>query len=205
MTRLARLAVAVPAAGQVTERAPEYAAGGYAPRLPGLGARYLSGLERELQALGWAPIESHGLLAAAEERCGLWLVTPRRISRRARVRAWRGGRFLDAPGGLSDLAAACTSAPGTLAVCLAAVMGGGEPPRGLIGMLAANSVPVGRVSAGPESGRRARWAVEVLVAPSLGASVLAGLRERVAAAPRCAWCHTPVLGSACTRCRGGAA
>jgi hypothetical protein len=199
MSGRARPALAVvPATGM-----PAAPIGRYEPRLPGIGARYVSGLHGELESLGWSAVEIQSLLAAAEERCGLWLITPRRMHLPVQVQRWRSGRFTRAQG-LAELAAACAAAPRALGVCVAAVSGRGEPPGAVRRALAEGPIQIGRVSGGEAPRLHVTWAVEVLVAPSLGVSALAGMRERIAAAPRCAWCHLPVLGSSCPRCRVGA-
>ena len=155
--------------------------------------------------LGWTPAETLGLLAAAEERCGLWVVTPRRLvaprcgcrpGGRAGSCGWRAA--------FSSWLRAAAAAPSGLGVCLLAVSGPGDPPRWLLSSLLPAAGQAGRVADGVAEQLGVSWAVELLIAPALGPAALAGLRERISAAPRCAWCHVPVLGSSCSRCRGGA-
>jgi hypothetical protein len=179
--------------------------GRHRPGIPGLGTRFLAGLERDVTGLGWTSAETLGLLAAAEERCGLWVAAPRRLSTAVRVLVWRSGRFVPAAGGLSELKSAAAAAPSGLGLCLVAASGTGDPPRSLLSALQPAAERAGRVADGVAAQLRVPWAVELLIAPALGPAALAGLRERINSAPRCAWCHVPVLGSSCSRCRGGAA
>ena len=205
MSSGARLAVASTRAHECGQPAAGDPVGGsHRSGFPGLGARFLGALEADVVRLGWTPAETLGLLAAAEERCGLWVVTPRRLSTAVRVSAWRSGRFVRVAGGILELAGAAAAAPSWLGVCLLAVSGPGNPPRSLMSSLLPAVGQAGRVADGVAEQLDVPWAVELLIAPALGPAALAGLRERISAAPRCAWCHVPVLGSSCSRCRGGA-
>jgi hypothetical protein len=176
----------------------------FRPQLPGLGARYLSSLAADAGRRGWSEGEMLGLLAAAEERCALWAVTPRSLRRTPCVSRWASGGWSDAAGGLDDVVAAAASAPSRMAVCLAAVSGPKIPPRRLVAPLECRGVQIGKVSPGVAGDLATPWAIEVLIAPALAPGGLAGLRERIASAPRCAWCRIPVLGSSCPRCREAA-
>jgi hypothetical protein len=176
----------------------------YRPQLPGLGARYLSSLAADAGKRGWSDGEMLGLLAAAEERSALWAVTARRVKRGPRVCRWVSGRWVDATGGLDEVTAAAVSAPSRAAVCLAAVSGPRMPPRRVLAPLEQSGAQIGRVRPGLVGDLGGPWVIEVLVAPALAPSGLAGLRERIASAPRCAWCRIPVLGSSCPRCREAA-
>jgi hypothetical protein len=173
----------------------------YRPQLPGLGARYLSSLAAEAGRRGWSEGEMLGLLTAAEERCALWAVTPRRLRRSPRVSRWVSGRWTDMVGGLDEVTAAAGAAPSRVAVCLAAVSGRKMPPRRLVAPLERRGAQIGRVSPGVAGDIGVSWTIEVLVARALAPGGLAGLRERIASAPRCDWCRIPVLGSSCPRCR----
>ena len=176
----------------------------FRPHLPGLAARYLSSLAADAGRRGWSEGEMLGLLAAAEERCALWAVTARPLRRGPRVSRWVSGRWIDASGGLGEVTAAAVSAPSRVAVCLVAVSGPKMPPRRLVAPLERGGAHVGQVHPGLAGELGAPWAIEVLVAPALAPGGLAGLRERIASAPRCAWCRIPVLGSSCPRCREAA-
>jgi hypothetical protein len=68
---LGELAVAGPAEDEAVFRS----------RLPGLGARFLAALAADVGRRGWRAGEARGLLAAAEERCGLWVLAPRPLGR----------------------------------------------------------------------------------------------------------------------------
>ncbi|MGN6380327.1 MAG: hypothetical protein ACTHNU_15340 [Gaiellales bacterium] len=164
----------------------------------------MASLADEAGRLGWTAVETAGLLAAAEERCALWILTGRRLHREPRVCRWRNGRLTDAEGGVEALAAAAAGAPARTSVCLAAVSGRRRPPRSIISTLARSGARIGRVTGGVADELEVTWAVEVLIAPALAPRGMAGLRERIAAAPRCAWCRIPVLGSSCPRCREAA-
>jgi hypothetical protein len=168
-----------------------------------LGRSFLHNLESELSRSGWSAGESLGLLAAAEERCGLWMVSPR-LPRGVRVQVWRSGRFVDAGCGLAALAHILAAAPSGQGLPMIAVSGAADPPPGVVRELAQPDIQVGRMAGGLARQLGLRWAVEAAIVPALGPGALAGLRERINSAPRCAWCHVPVLGSSCTRCRGGA-
>jgi hypothetical protein len=173
-------------------------------QLPGLAARYLSSLAADAGRRGWSDGETLGLLAAAEERCALWAVTPRSLRHVPRISRWVSGRWTDAACGLDDVTAAATCAPSRMAVCLAAVSGPKLPPSRVVARLERCGAQIGQVSAGLAGDLATQWAIEVLVAPALAPAGLAGLRERIASAPRCGWCRLPVLGSSCPRCREAA-
>jgi hypothetical protein len=186
-----------PAAGSPGETAP------FRAQLPGLGGRFLAALQADTRRMGWTEAETVGLVAAAEERCALWVIAGRSLGRRPRVLRWRAGRLTGEPDGLDAVHAASLSAAPRLSVCLAAGSGR-RPPRHLLETLEAAGARVGRVDGGLAASLDVAWAVEVLVAPAMPVGALPGLRERIAAAPRCAWCRTPVLGRSCPRCRGAA-
>jgi hypothetical protein len=100
------------------------------------------------------------------------------------------------------LTRAAASAPAGSAVVLAAASGRHRPPAAALAALQRTGVPTGRLADGLASELDVPWALELLLAPLLAPAALAALRERIAAAPRCGWCRTPVLGSACRRCGG---
>jgi hypothetical protein len=175
---------------------------GFRSRLPGLGARFLAALAADAEGRGWAPAEVHGLLAAAEERCRLWVFLPRRVGRAPRAAAWRAGGLVELEGGPRALAGIPRATAAASAVCIAAASGARRPPAAMLARLERARIPVGQLADGVAEELRVGWALELLAAPALGPAALAALRERIAAAPRCGWCHTPVLGSSCPRCRG---
>ena len=170
--------------------------------LPGLGARFLAALAADAGRRGWSAGELHGLLAAAEERCRLWVFMPRRLGRTPRAAVWRSGCLMELEGGPKALAGILRATAAGSAVCIAAASGDRRPPAAMLARLERAGVPVGWIADGLAEEHGAAWAVELLAAPALGPAALAGLRERIAVAPRCGWCRTPVLGSSCPRCRG---
>jgi hypothetical protein len=188
-----QLAVAGPAEDETVFRS----------RLPGLGARFLAALAADVERRGWRAGETRGLLAAAEERCGLWLLAPRPLGR-PRAAVWRAGAPVPVGGGLRALTSAAASAHAGSAVAVAATSGRRRPPAAAVAGLQRAGVPIGRLTDGLAGELDVPWALELLLAPLLAPAALAALRERIAAAPRCGWCRTPVLGSACRRCRGAA-
>jgi hypothetical protein len=182
-------------------------------RLPGIGGRYLEGVAAHAAAHGWQPGEVAALVAAIEDRCSMWILCS---SSRALVRAglaaerarlgraggarfgegrWRAAR-MPAPATVSDVMLA-GKARG--AVCVAAESGRAAP-EGLVRSAAAGGARTARMERGLAAALGARWAVELLVAPAIPAGSLVGLREQVAAAPRCGWCRTPLIGATCRRC-----
>jgi hypothetical protein len=85
------------------------------------------------------------------------------------------------------------------AVC-AAAESGRRPPTDLVLAAAAGGARTASMDQGLASALGARWAIELLVAPAIPAGSLVGLREQVAAAPRCGWCRASLVGSTCRRC-----
>lgn len=182
-------------------------------RLPGIGGRYLAGVATHVTGLGWSASEVAALVAALEDRCSMWIVCSSAVAlvraglappgprfRRAAATRFAGGRWnvARAPAGatVTDLVRAGIARG---AVCVAAESG--RPPRsGLVRAAAVGGAHTASMDRGLASALGARWAIELLVAPAIPTGSLVGLREQVAAAPRCAWCRAPLVGSTCRRC-----
>lgn len=182
-------------------------------RLPGIGGRYLEGVAAHVAAHGWPPAEVAALVAAVEDRCSMWILCS---SSRALVRAGlaperaRFGRASAARYGEGRWLAVRTPGAETVAelmragsargaVCVAAESGR-RPPEGIVRAAAACGARTGVMERGLAAALDVRWAVELLVAPAIPAGSLLALREQVAAAPRCGWCRTPLIGATCRRC-----
>ena len=188
-------------------------AGSHELRLPGIGGRS-SRRDRH-------PCGSPGLARRRRRRAGRGVGRPMRDVDRVLVRcgsrpsgpgarraARRAGRLrpvsVAAGGATSGSPAADTVADlmragiARGAVCAAAESAGcrrramcGQPPR------------AERTRHPWNGGWRERWThvgTQLLVAPSIPSGSLVGLREQVAAAPRCGWCRAPLVGSICRRC-----
>jgi hypothetical protein len=170
-------------------------ADGYLARVPGFGGRYLQGLAAHTTARGWARAETLGLVAAVEERMAVWLMRPRRLGRAVAERH---------PGGPGDLPTAVReiALAGSRGGLGLAAVSGGRAPASLLRDLGLAGARIGRIDGGAAAELGLRWAVEVAVVPVLAAAGLASLREQIAVAPRCGWCHVPVLGASCRRCLG---
>ncbi len=169
-------------------------------RLPGIGARFIAGVTAEATAQGWRHTELSGLVAAAEERSLLWLVTPAaRPWRSPEIRRWRTRRFVASDQDLRSLVLT-TAAARDRSVCLVGVSGAGRGADAISEKLATAGARVGRIESGVAGALGVRWAVELLVAPLLTRDALQSLRDVMASAPRCGWCGIPVLGSRCLRC-----
>jgi hypothetical protein len=192
---------------------PRVEADTYELRLPGIGGRYLTGVANHVADHGWSPTEAAALLAALEERCSMWIVcssagslvraglaSERARSPRAAATRFVGGRWgvvrTPARGMVVDLMRA-GAARG--AVC-AAAESGRRPPSDIMRAAAAGGARTASMGRGLAGALGARWAVELLVAPAIPPGSLVGLREQVAAAPRCGWCRAPLVGSTCRRC-----
>jgi hypothetical protein len=185
----------------------------YELRLPGIGGRYLTGVAAHVAGQGWSAAETAALLGALEDRCSMWVVSSSGAAlvraglaplgtraRRAAATRFTSGRWgpvgIPAARTVSDLVRA-GSARG--AVC-AAAESGRRPPTDLMRAAAAGGARTASMDQGLASALGARWAIELLVAPAIPAGSLVGLREQVAAAPRCGWCRAPLVGSTCRRC-----
>jgi hypothetical protein len=185
----------------------------YELRLPGIGGRYLTGVAAHVAGQGWSAAETAALLGALEDRCSMWVVSSSGAAlvraglaslgtraRRAAATRFTSGRW--GPVGIptartvSDLVRA-GSARG--AVC-AAAESGRRPPTDLLRAAGAGGARTASMDQGLACALGARWAIELLVAPAIPAGSLVGLREQVAAAPRCGWCRAPLVGSTCRRC-----
>jgi hypothetical protein len=185
-------------------------------RLPGIGGRYLAGVATHVAAHGWPADEVAALLAALEDRCAMWIVcsSGAALGRaglgpegarplRAAAARFAGGRWgparIPAAETISDLMRA-GSVRG--AVC-AAAESGRQPPSSFVRAAAAGGAHAASMDRGLARALGARWAIELLVAPSIPSGSLVGLREQVAVAPRCGWCRAPLVGSTCRRCAPG--
>jgi hypothetical protein len=185
----------------------------YELRLPGIGGRYLAGVAAHVSEQGWSAAEAVALLGAMEDRCSMWVVSSSGAAlvraglapegaraRRAGATRFTAGRWgpvrIPAPGTVRDLMRA-GAARG--AVC-AAAESGRRPPTDLVLAAAAGGARTASMDQGLASALGARWAIELLVAPAIPAGSLVGLREQVAAAPRCGWCRASLVGSTCRRC-----
>jgi hypothetical protein len=183
-------------------------------RLPGIGGRYLEGVAAHVAAHGWPPGEVAALVAALEDRCSMWILcsssralvraglAPEHCGRLGRAGAARYGegrwRVVRIPAAETVAEVMCAgSARG--AVCVAA--GSGRlPPESIMRAAAACGARTGSMETGLAAALDVRWAVELLIAPAIPAGSLVALREQVAAAPRCGWCRTPLIGATCPRC-----
>lgn len=185
----------------------------YELRLPGIGGRYLVGVAAHVARQGWSATEAAALLGALEDRCSMWIVCSSGAAlvraglapegaraRRAAATRFAGGRWgpvrIPAAKTICDLMRA-GAARG--AVC-AAAGSGRRPPTDLVRSAAAGGARTASMDQGLASALGSRWAIELLVAPAIPTGSLVGLREQVAAAPRCGWCRAPLVGSTCRRC-----
>jgi hypothetical protein len=211
-----RLIPALSPAGRIA-RAEGLAGGDAAEhelRLPGIGGRYLAGIAAHVRGQGWAPAETSALLQALEHRAAMWVVCPSaaalqragliegRRGLRTPCARWTTGRWGRVALDARALAAVAEAGHGR-GVCVAAVSGRGAPDR-VVRAVTAPGVRSGTLAAGLAASLGVPWTVELLVAPALPVGSLMALRERVAAAPRCAWCGVPMLGPECRRCLPGA-
>jgi hypothetical protein len=185
--------------------------------LPGLGARYLTGVAQSATGSGWTAPEVGALIVELQARCTYWLAAPRADRAAGAPRAargtwgrrscviWSGDRFTrsrGSAGALRDVVAAALERDATVAVASS----GTALPRDLgaaLTELSAAGIDSGRMSHGGDRRRLGRWAVEALGAPRLDGR-LGRLREQFASAPRCGWCALPVIGRRCRRCSPGA-
>jgi len=189
------------------------ALGSYELRLPGIGGRYLAGVAAHVARHGWSAMEAAALLGALEDRCSMWIVCSSGAAlvraglapegaraHRAAATRFAGGRWagvrIPAAGTISDLMRAGTARG---AVC-AAAESGRRPRRDLLRAAAVGGARTASMDPGLASALGSRWAIELLVAPAIPTGSLVGLREQVAAAPRCGWCRAPLVGSTCRRC-----
>jgi hypothetical protein len=192
---------------------PHHSGGPLELRLPGIGGRYLEGVAAYVTAHGWSPLETAALVAALEERSSIWIACsssralvraglaaePARLRRAGAVRfgggRWRAARLPPAAT-ISELMRAGISRG---ALC-AAAESGRRAPRCVLEAATAGGARTASMERGLAAALGARWAVELLVAPAIPSGSLVALREQIAAAPRCAWCRTPLIGSTCRRC-----
>ncbi len=178
-------------------------------RLPGIGGRYLAVLADHAHARGWEAPEVGALLDAVEERSAMWIVCPsaavlRRAGLIARGRGrracarWASGRWTRAAADADALAAVAAAArPG---VVRAAAVSGRRAPARFVSAVAVPGVRCGRLEQGLAAALGVAWTVELLLAPALPPGSLMTVRERIAAAPRCGWCGTPMPDGRCRRC-----
>jgi hypothetical protein len=180
----------------------------------GVGARYLTSVAASAAAAGWQGDEILALVSELERRTVQWVAANTVSSLLA------GGRRRAVPGTRRAAmlvtgrwgAAACSppegdrlvrSAARRNAACLVAMSGAGHPAwaaTSFVRWRAAGARGGVVAETGESAAIGARWAVNVVVSPRVSPSDLPGLREQLAAAPRCGWCHLPVLGAACERC-----
>jgi hypothetical protein len=181
------------------------------PVLPiGIGARYLAAVASSAAAAGWHVDELRALVSEIDRRTVQWVAASstsallpgrRRWPRRAAKLV--AGRWTETVCAADEGDRLVKSAGRRNAVCLVAISGTGHPRWVATAFTRwrAAGARGGRVGEALESASiGARWAVDVVVAPRVPARDLPGLREQLAAAPRCGWCHLPVLGVACERC-----
>jgi hypothetical protein len=183
-------------------------------RLPvspiGIGARYLAAVTSNAAAAGWHVDELRALVSEIDRRTVQWVaassasaLVPGRRRRARRAAKLVAGRWTETVCAADEGDRLVKSATRRNAVCLVAISGAGHP-RWVAGAFArwrAAGARGGLVGEALEcTSIGARWAVDVVVAPRVPARDLPGLRELLAAAPRCGWCHLPVLGVACERC-----
>lgn len=187
----------------------------YRLRMPGVGGRFLFAIARAAAAGGWQACDTVALVAAIEERSCMWVVAPtlRAIApvgpagrpallRRRQMATFEHGRWWLSGCDVERLRAAASAAPGAY-LTRAVVLSGRRVPRPVRAALDAPGVATGTLERGLAATLHTRWAAELLVAPSITRAGLAVLRDRVAGAPRCGWCRTPVLGVRCPRCSVG--
>jgi len=186
----------------------------YRLRLPGIGGRWLAGIAAEAAARGWPATDVVALVAAVEDRTCMWLAAPNLgrlvgagLLGRARLPRRRAGAMFEQ--GLwrwarcdgESLVSALT--PADAAVTRIAAVSGARPPADLVRALESGGCRSGRLDTGLAAAMGTRWAVELVVGPTVSAAGLGVLRDQIAGAPRCSWCRTPVLGVRCPRCAGG--
>ena len=183
-------------------------------RLPGIGGRYLTGVADHVSLRGWSAEEAGALLAALEDRCSMWIVcssgnavaraglAPDRPGglRRAGAARFAGGRWDAARIPPAESVTELMRAGAARGAVCAAAESGRLPPSSFVRAAAAGGAHTASMDRGLAAALGARWAVEFLVAPAIPAGSLVGLREQIAAAPRCGWCRAPLIGSTCRRC-----
>ncbi len=185
-------------------RDPSPTEAAHGSRLPGIGARFVAGVAAEAEREGWGQTELAGLVAAAEERSALWLVTPAPGRRRApEIRRWQSVRFVRSDKDPRVAGADRVGGAGTQRV-RGGNFGLSRRADVITAKLALVGARVGRVDVGVADALDVGWAVELMIAPRLTRDALGSLREVMASAPRCGWCGVPVLGNRCRRCAGDA-
>jgi hypothetical protein len=181
--------------------------------LPGIGGRYLAGVARHVAAHGWPAGEVAALVAAMEDRCSMWIVcssatalvragvSPEGVRvPRAGASRFSGGRWQRVRIPTSETVTELMHAGTARGAVCAAAESGRFPPSRLVGAAAAGGAHTASMDRGLASVLGAAWAIELLVAPAIPSGSLVALREQVAAAPRCGWCRSPLVGSTCRRC-----
>jgi hypothetical protein len=182
-------------------------------RLPGIGGRYLMGIDTHLAAAGWSSPERAALLQAFEARAVMWvaaapaaalrrarLASLRRTPRRTAAIRYASGRWTGEPmPAAAEVAEIAVAARTRGAMCALAASGAARADS-LVTAAREAGARTAAMPAGLAAAIGARWAVELLVAPALPPGSLVGLRERVATAAPCDWCGVPVLGTVCGRC-----
>jgi hypothetical protein len=182
-------------------------------RLPGIGGRYLAGVATHVAVRGWPAAEVGALLAALEDRCAMWIVCSSgaalvraglgpEVARPLRAAATRfaGGRWGPVRIPATETVAGLMRAGSARGAVCAAAESGRLPPSSFLRAAAAGGARTASMDRGLARALGARWVIELLVAPSIPSGSLVGLREQVAAAPRCGWCRAPLVGSTCRRC-----
>jgi hypothetical protein len=182
-------------------------------RLPGIGGRYLAGVATHATSLGWSPSEVAALVAALEDRSSMWIVCSSAVAlvraglapaaprfRRAVATRFGGGRWNCSRAPAAETVTDVVRAGLARGAVCAAAESGRPPPSGLVDAAAAAGAHTASMDRGLAAALGARWAIELLVAPAIPTGSLVGLREQVAAAPRCGWCRAPLVGSTCRRC-----
>jgi hypothetical protein len=182
-------------------------------RVPGIGGRYLEGVAAHVEAHGWPAGEAAALVAALEDRCSMWILCS---SFRALVRAgladghprlhragaarFGDGRWRAVPMPAAPTVAELMRAGRARGAVCAAAESGRLPPERILRAAAEGGARTASMDHGLAAALGVRWTVELLVAPAIPAGSLIALREQVAAAPRCGWCRTPLIGATCRRC-----
>lgn len=189
----------------------------YRLRLPGVGGRFLVAIAQAAAAGGWQACDTVALVAAIEERSCMWVIAPTlramaavgpsgrpALLRRRQMATFEHGRWQLSGCDIDRLRAAASAAPGAQ-LTRVAVLSGRRVPNPVLRALELPDGAAGRLEHGLAAALRTRWAAELLIAPAITRAGLGVLRDRVAGAPRCGWCRTPVLGVHCPRCTTGAA
>jgi hypothetical protein len=179
----------------------------------GVATRYLVSVADKAAQEGWERDELVALVSELERRTVQWVAANTVASLRPSVRRLPSrpgsgravlllrGRWHAAVCAATDAERLVRGAAGRNAVCLVAGSGT-RPPRWVseaVGRWRAAGVRAGEHQ-GTAAELRARWSLEVVIAPRITTSGLPSLREQLAATPRCGWCHLPVPGASCRHC-----